>query len=57
CSNADTQNVNLSGLAFSPQNITAKKGDVITFSFASGKHSIVQSDSPGICTNSTTLTS
>ncbi|CAG8606314.1 17464_t:CDS:2, partial [Cetraspora pellucida] len=49
CSNANTITVNVAdkGLVFSPQNVTnAKKGDVISFSFVNGKHSIVQSDTP-----------
>ncbi|CAG8455584.1 2779_t:CDS:2 [Cetraspora pellucida] len=60
CSNANTITVNVAdnGLVFSPQNVTnAKKGDVVSFSFVNGKHSIVQSDTPGVCINSTTATS
>ncbi|CAG8563805.1 18892_t:CDS:2, partial [Gigaspora margarita] len=53
CSNAEIITVKVadSGLDFNPQNATARKDDVVR------KHSLVQSDGPGVCTNSTTLTS
>ncbi|KAF0547359.1 Cupredoxin [Gigaspora margarita] len=59
CSNAEIITVKVadSGLDFNPQNATARKDDVISFLFVKGKHSLVQSDGPGVCTNSTTLTS
>ncbi|CAG8754107.1 11436_t:CDS:2, partial [Racocetra persica] len=59
CSNADTITIKVAekGLVFSPQNSSVKRGDIVSFSFVNGKHNIVQSDNPGVCTNSTTATS
>ncbi|CAG8719198.1 28738_t:CDS:2 [Racocetra persica] len=54
---AVTMNVTVGGsageLTFTPQNITASKGDVIQFVWAGGQHSVILSDAAGACTPST----
>ncbi|KAK7054645.1 hypothetical protein VNI00_003108 [Paramarasmius palmivorus] len=49
---AETHNITVGqgGLTFAPSNITAAEGDIVSFQFAGGNHSVTQSTFPDPCT-------
>ncbi|CAG8436283.1 3030_t:CDS:2 [Diversispora eburnea] len=56
---ADNIVIKVGNLKYDPQTVDAKKGDVLVFTWLSDRsqHDVVQSDSEGDCSESTTLTS
>jgi plastocyanin len=48
-SNCFTRVVNLSGVSFSPSQVTVQRGDVVQFVWLSGFHNVINSVSPGSC--------